>query len=146
MIPMVVKAEETINFSKRRLRLGTVTLTVEVADSDARRARGLMFRHDLPEDHGMFFLFDEERDLSFWMKNTFIPLSIGYFNRKKELIKIVDMKPVKSEMDREVPSYPSGAPAQYALEVSQGWFQRHKVAVGTRWQWEDTPAKAKKTD
>jgi uncharacterized membrane protein (UPF0127 family) len=80
------------------------------------------------------------------MKNTFIPLSIGYFNRKKELIKIVDMKPVKSEMDREVPSYPSGAPAQYALEVSQGWFQRHKVAVGTRWQWEDTPAKAKKTD
>lgn len=146
LIQVAATAAEEVDFSKRRLRLGTVTLTVEVADTDARRARGLMFRQSLSEDQGMLFLFNEEKELSFWMKNTFIPLSIGYFNRKKELIKIVEMSPVKSEIDQAVPSYPSGAPAQSALEVNAGWFKRHNIAVGTRWQWADSPPKSKKAD
>lgn len=118
-----------IRFEKKQLKVGKIILTVEVADTAEKQARGLMYRTSLEDGHGMFFIFDAERQLSFWMKNTFIPLDIGYFDRSKKLVDIQQMDPVGSLM--ELPkSYPSKRPAQYALEVPRGWFKKNRIKEG----------------
>lgn len=121
-----------ITFEKKQLVLGSKTITVEIADTSERSARGLMYRKSLKDDEGMLFIFQEEKVLSFWMKNTFIPLSIGFFNKNKVLIDVQDMEPVTSEMQLEIPSYTSKGPALYALEVPKGWFKKHKISLKSR--------------
>jgi uncharacterized membrane protein (UPF0127 family) len=120
----------TEKLKTKRLVIGGQTLLVEIADTEATRTKGLMFRKSLKDTEGMLFIFDQEEELSFWMKNTFIPLSIGYFNKSKKLIDIQDMAPVASEMQTDLPSYPSKEPAMYALEVPKGWFKKNKVHLG----------------
>jgi uncharacterized protein len=71
----------------------------------------------------MLFVFSEPDYLSFWMKNTWIPLSIAYFNRDKRITDIHDMKPNQT---KEL--YHSSEKALYALEVNQGWFVKRKIS------------------
>lgn len=130
-----------VQFSKARLKLGSTTLAIELAETSAQLERGLMFRKELTESGGMLFVYKREAPLTFWMKNTFIPLSIGFFNAKKELIDIQDMEPVKSEMQAQVPTYESRGAAQYALEVRQGWFERHNIKVKTKFALEKEKAR-----
>jgi uncharacterized membrane protein (UPF0127 family) len=101
-------------------------IPVEIAATDAERKRGLMGRTALAEDAGMFFVFDREQQLSFWMKDTLIPLSIAYINESGRIVDIQDMKPLD-----ETP-HPSAEPAKYALEVNQGFFNEHGVEVGNK--------------
>jgi uncharacterized membrane protein (UPF0127 family) len=122
----------TIVFEQKKIELGSHKLIVEIADTDPKRQRGLMFREKLEEGRGMLFIFPEERVLNFWMKNTFIPLSIGYFNKEKKLITIKDMKPVKSEIQTDLPGYSSEMPAMFALEVPLGWFEKNKISKGAQ--------------
>ena len=105
-----------------------VEVQVEVADDDAERQRGLMGRTALGEDKGMLFVFDGEQELSFWMKGTLIPLSVAYMDSEGRIVDIQDMKP----LDDEPPHYASAEPAQYALEVNQGFFDERGVEVGDR--------------
>ena len=84
-----------------------------------------MFRETLPEDQGMLFVFPYERVLSFWMRNTYIPLDIAFINSAGEIIDIQRMEPID-----ESKHYVSNAPALYALEVNGGWFERHQIEVG----------------
>lgn len=126
-IPLFLKAE--IKFDKKKIKLGSKTLVVEIADTPEKTARGLMYRKQLPEGTGMLFIFPDEQTRSFWMRNTFVPLSIGFFNSKKELVDVQDMEPSTSEMQLDLPTYVSKAPAQYALEVPKGWFSRHKIKL-----------------
>lgn len=127
-------ASTKVVFTKKTLILGKQTLKVEVADTEEKSAQGLMFRKHLPEGEGMIFVFDEEQPRSFWMKNTFIPLSIGFFDSQKKLVEYFDMEPTKSEMDLQPPSYHSKKAAKYALEVPKGWFQKHKIPLGTSFE------------
>ena len=91
---------------------------VEVAADDATRARGLMFRDELGDDRGMFFLFSREQPRSFWMRNTRIPLDIIYLDRHLEVVSIAaDTPPCRT---RRCPSYPSRGPAQFVLEINAG--------------------------
>lgn len=117
-------------FMKKKLLLKGQELTVEIADTNEKHQLGLMFRKSLNEKQGMLFIFEEEKPLSFWMKNTFIDLDIGFFDRQKALINVRSMSAVTSVMESELPSYTSNGPALYALEVPKGWFDRHKVSVG----------------
>lgn len=127
--PGAVRAEEKIEFQTRKMWIGSVPLTVEVADTPERQERGLMFRQSLKDGHGMIFIFRRERPQSFWMKNTFVPLDIGFFDKGKKLIDIQHMDAVGSVM--EVPkSYQSKGPAMYALEVPRGWFAKMKIREG----------------
>ncbi|MFP5518646.1 MAG: DUF192 domain-containing protein [Bdellovibrionia bacterium] len=119
-----------MEFKKAIVQVNDVKIDVELAETAAQQARGLMFRKSLDQGSGMLFIFEEERTLSFWMKNTFIPLSIAYINKDKKIVDIQDMTPVKSVMEENPPSYPSKRPAQYALEVNQGFFKKHKIKVG----------------
>ncbi|MBF2053808.1 MAG: DUF192 domain-containing protein [Candidatus Sericytochromatia bacterium] len=108
------------------LQLGAAELKVELACTPEAQQRGLMFREALPEDQGMLFVFAEEQTLSFWMKNTSLPLSIAYIDAAGEIIDIQELTPFD-----ETPR-PSARPARYALEVNQGWFKRHDIQPGQR--------------
>jgi uncharacterized membrane protein (UPF0127 family) len=103
-----------------------VEVRVEVADDLAEQAKGLMDRTTLGENRGMLFVYPGERELSFWMKNTLIPLSIAFIDSERRIIDIQDMKP----LDDEPPHYVSAEPTQYALEVNQGFFESRGVKVG----------------
>ncbi len=96
---------------------------VEVADDDAERAQGLMFRDAMAPDHGMLFVHDRQERLSFWMKNTRIPLDILYFDEQRKLVSQQRDIPPCSMGDR-CPPYPSEAPARYVLELNAGQAAR----------------------
>ncbi len=108
---------------------GEVSVPVEVADSPDERAVGLMNRESLPEDAGMIFLFEDDSDGGFWMKNTLVPLSIAFADADGTILRILDMDPCEADpceiYDPEV-SYRS------ALEVNQGAFDRWGVVEGDR--------------
>jgi uncharacterized membrane protein (UPF0127 family) len=125
----VFSSANAVEFKTKKLFLGKQTLVVELAETEEQTAQGLMYRKELKEGTGMLFIFPGEAERSFWMKNTFVPLSIGFFNAKKELIDIQDMAPAVSEMQTNFPSYQSKGPAQYALEVPKGWFAKHKIKL-----------------
>ena len=93
--------------------------TVEIADDDAERARGLMFRDALPISDGMLFIHDSQQPLAYWMKNTRIPLDILYFDDSRRLVSQRRDVPSCSAGDR-CPPYPSRAPARYVLELNAG--------------------------
>jgi uncharacterized protein len=103
-----------------------VPVRVEIADTDAEWQTGLMGRTTLEGDAGMLFVFDQEQTLSFWMKDTLIPLSIAYIDAEGRIVDIQDMQP----LDDILPQYVSAEPARYALEVNQGFFEERSVTVG----------------
>ena len=103
-----------------------VPVELEVADTDAERQMGLMGRSVLPEDAGMLFVFEGEQTLSFWMKDTLVPLSIAYIDAQGRVVDIQNMQP----LDDVPPHYVSAEPAKYALEVKQGFFEERGVTVG----------------
>jgi uncharacterized protein len=105
-----------------------VRVRVEIADDAFEIARGLMYRTTLAENRGMLFIFEGEQTLSFTMKNTLIPLSVAFIGSEGRIVDIQDMKP----LDDDPPSYVSARPAQYALEVNQGFFEERGVEVGDR--------------
>jgi hypothetical protein len=124
-VPQLNRGTVTLVDGPRR-----VTLEVEVADTPAARARGLMYRTWLPEYAGMLFVFETPQRLAFWMKNTWIPLSIAFIDASWRVVDIQDMDPPPP--GGEIPIYVSRREAQYALEVNQGFFTRHGIGVGAR--------------
>jgi len=103
--------------------------SVEIADTDAERARGLMFRDELPAGHGMLFIHEQEEPLAYWMKNTRIPLDILFFDRQRHLVSQQRDVPPCDLGDR-CPPYPSDAPALYVLELNAGEAERLHLENG----------------
>ena len=103
-----------------------VELTVEVARTGGERSRGLMFREELAEDGGMVFVFPEDTEAGFWMRDTLIPLSIAFIAADGTIVDIQDMEPLSEDTHRPAEAY------RYALEVNQGWFQQNGFDVGDR--------------
>ena len=93
---------------------------VEIADDDEERARGLMFRESMADDHGMLFVFDEDAPQSFWMKNTFIPLDILYFDGERRFVSGQYRVPTCRYGGERCPNYPSEGDARYVLELNAG--------------------------
>ena len=91
---------------------------VEIADQPQEQMRGLMFRRELPADHGMLFVYQAAEMQSFWMKNCYIPLDIMYFDDRARLINAHYGVPVCR--GDPCPTYPSAAPARYVLELGAG--------------------------
>ena len=110
-------------------QLHALGYAVEVADDDAERARGLMYRDRLEEGTGMLFLHDAERPLAYWMKNTRIPLDILYFDTARKLVSQQRNVPPCSGGD-SCPTYPSAQPARYVLELNAGEAERLKLQDG----------------
>jgi len=101
-------------------------LTAEVAATDNTRTVGLMHRRMMPENRGMLFVFPYTAPQSFWMMNTYIPLSIAFIDEHGTIVNIADMKPLTTD------SHPSARPAKYALEMNRGWFTKRGIKAGAR--------------
>ncbi|NQZ02420.1 MAG: DUF192 domain-containing protein [Bdellovibrionales bacterium] len=124
--------KDQVTFRKAKLELGQKRLTVELAENDEQRQQGLMHRKSLEDGYGMLFIFPQQRVLTFWMKNTLLPLSIGYFDKDQKLVTIVKMNPESPMvLDENLKRYPSVQPAKYALEVPQGWFDSNNIKTGS---------------
>lgn len=127
-----IEAKTEVQFLKRTIQVGKKNLQVEIADNPEKAARGLMYRTSLKVDEGMLFIFHNEVTRHFWMKNTFIPLSIGFFDKNKKLVDVQEMQPVTSEMQKNIPTYTSKMPAQFVLEMPSGWFKKNKIRTGAK--------------
>ena len=103
-----------------------VCIRAEVADTPEKRMLGLSRRASLPQDGGMLFVFGETVSYPFWMKDTYIPLSIAFISEEGLMVDIQDMEPLSER------SHYSTQPYRYALEANQGFFQRNGIAVGGR--------------
>ncbi len=110
----------------------TITVDVEIAESDQERNVGLMRRTSLGEDAGMIFLFPslQPEDGAFWMFNTLIPLDIAFIGPDNRIGSIRQMEPCVSPVAQYCPNYAAGVPFETALEVNAGFFARHDVAPG----------------
>ncbi|AHY41618.1 DUF192 domain-containing protein [Stutzerimonas decontaminans] len=108
------------------LRLGEHEVHAEYAQTPPERERGLMGRSELAADSGMLFRFDEVRRHCLWMKNTPLPLSAAFLDEDGVIVDVIDLEPLSTEIRC------SQAPARYALEVNQGWFEAQGIRAGDR--------------
>ena len=99
-------------------------ISVEVAKTPEERAHGLMGRKDLGKDEGMLFIFEAEGYHGFWMKDTYVPLSIAFIDKEGRIVRITDMKP------RTLESHIPPQPILYALEMKKAWFSNNGIKVG----------------
>jgi uncharacterized protein len=106
-------------------------LEVEIARTADEQAAGLMHRNTLPPDRGMLFVYDRDKKLTFWMKNTSIPLSIAFVSADGIIKEIYDMKPFS--LNR----ISSRHSVRYALEVNQGYFEEYGISVGDQVEFPD---------
>jgi uncharacterized membrane protein (UPF0127 family) len=108
------------------LTVGGHPVQAEHVFTQEARAYGLMKRDSLPEDHGMLFTYPDTKVRGFWMKDTWIPLSIAFTDADGTIVKIADMEP--HDTTRTSSLYP----AMHALEMTKGWFDEHGVKKGDR--------------
>jgi uncharacterized membrane protein (UPF0127 family) len=109
-----------------RIQVGAHAVTAEVASTPEQRTLGLMYRFSLPADRGMLFVFPAPEFQGFWMRNTFVPLSIAFIAADGTILNVEDMAP------HDDSRHPSQGPALYALEMRKGWFAERHLGAGTR--------------
>ncbi len=107
-----------------KLTIGKHKAMAEVAINPEQRAVGLMHRFSLKPDHGMLFVFERAEAQGFWMRNTYVPLSIAFIAPDGRIVNIEDMRPQTEE------THYSKGPALYALEMRKGWFAERGIGPG----------------
>ena len=108
-------------------KTGVHTFTVELAETDAEREKGLMFRKELPEGRGMLFDFHAEAPVGFWMQNTYIPLDMIFIRGDGRILRIAEnTEPLSTKI------VPSGGPVRAVLEVIGGTARKMGIAPGDR--------------
>ncbi|EKD83119.1 MAG: hypothetical protein ACD_39C00873G0001, partial [uncultured bacterium] len=113
--------------------LAGTSLKIWLARTYEEKAKGLMFFESMQKDEGMLFVYDSPRIMSFWMKNTRIPLDLVFFSDNLEINGwIKNMQPGYGLPERNLPSYVSELPAQYALELNAGSIDSLKLKLGDR--------------
>jgi uncharacterized membrane protein (UPF0127 family) len=108
-------------------KTGVHVFSVELAATDAERARGLMFRKELPDGKGMLFDFEREQEVAMWMKNTLIPLDMIFITAGGRILRIAEnTEPLSTRI------IPSGGPVRAVLEVIGGTARKLGIAAGDR--------------
>ena len=106
---------------------GVHAFAVEMARTDAERAKGLMYRKELPEGRGMLFDFEREQETAFWMKNTYISLDMIFIRQDGRILRIAEnTEPLSEKM------VASGGPVRGVLEVIAGTARKFGIAPGDR--------------
>ena len=108
---------------------GQVEVAIDVVSTPQDRSRGLMFREQLGEREGMWFVFEESSPYSFWMKNTLMPLDIVFVDEHMAIVDIIQADPCQQD---PCPTYTPKASARYVLEVNQNFTARAGVKAGNR--------------
>ena len=114
------------NLAATTLKVGMHNIRAQLAITPMQRQIGLMHRREMPSHEGMLFVFDEPSQQCFWMRNTFIPLSIAFLADDGTVVNLADMKPQSDD------SHCSAKPVRFVLEMNQGWFVKRGVKPGTR--------------
>jgi uncharacterized membrane protein (UPF0127 family) len=117
---------ETRDLIIERAEGGTAMVRAEIARTTEEKRQGLMFRESLDDGQGMLFVFDRDQIMSFYMKNTLIPLSIAFIRSDGGIAEIRRLRPLDES------TVLSSRSVRYALEVPQGWFERAGIKVGDR--------------
>jgi hypothetical protein len=107
------------------------TVTIEIADTDSARARGLMQRASLPEQSAMLFLFPREQVQSFWMANTPLALDLFFVDADSQIVSIA--KYTRPFSDEQIVSE---GPAQYVVETPAGFADTYGIVEGNRVRWQ----------
>ena len=110
-----------------QVQVGSVPAEVEVARTPEARSRGLMHREGLGRDEGMLIVMPDPQVIRIWMRNTLIPLDVGFFDAEGRLIEFLSMEP---DGGRRI--HRSSEPALYALEMNRGWFKSRGLEPGAR--------------
>jgi uncharacterized membrane protein (UPF0127 family) len=110
----------------QNISIGEIEVSVEVANCLESRRKGLMNRISLDENSGMLFIFSDSKPRSFWMYETYLPLSIAYIDELGIITEIRGMVPL------DLNGVKSSSPAKFALEMNEGWFDRNKIRVGNK--------------
>jgi len=122
--PVWPAGKQTVEIASKS---GVHVFSVEIADNDAERARGLMYRKELPEGQGMLFDFHREQEVSFWMQNTYIPLDMVFIRADGRILRIAEnTEPLSTKL------IPSGGPVRAVLEVIGGTTRKLGIAPGDR--------------
>ena len=120
---------ESVEFPRGTIMVDDVPLEVQIADTEPRRVRGLMFQDQLPYDQGMIFVFQESGLYSLWMLNMQFPLDMIWFDENGLVVHIeTDVPPCKSAL--EITTCQSIIPdgnAKYILEVTSGFVEQHNI-------------------
>ncbi|HOD53133.1 MAG TPA: DUF192 domain-containing protein [Candidatus Cloacimonadota bacterium] len=102
----------------------SIYFETEIADSPEKTEKGLMYRKEMKDNQGMFFIFDYDKPLSFWMKNTYIPLDIIFIDSNLQIVSISEnCMPLSEDM------IPSLKPAKYVLEVNAGLTRKLSIKI-----------------
>ena len=109
------------------IKVGERTVQMQVAALPPELQKGLMFRKTMGENEGMLFVFTAPQSMGFYMRNTTLPLDIGYFDASGELKEIYPMYPLD---ERTVAS--RSRSIQFCLEMNQGWYGRSGVKPGAK--------------
>lgn len=121
----VFKDEGQLVFLKKGTGQTITVINIQIADNDQERAQGLMWRASMPEDDGMLFIFDKQKILTFWMKNTYIPLDMVFADKTGKIVMIHAEAVPFSEA-----SITSDQPAKYVVEVNGGFCARYGIKDG----------------
>jgi len=105
-------------------KVGNIPIKIQIVDNEIERKKGLMFRQSMPQNEGMLFIHDFPDICGYYMKNTYIPLSIAYADEEGVIFQIEDMTP------GDLTSVIAIQPALYALEMNQGWFDANGIVIG----------------
>lgn len=127
-------APQAVEFRQQEITLASphgesIVIDAEIAETGDQHQRGLMFRDHLDPRAGMLFVFNRQQPVTFWMKNTLIPLDILFFDAAGNLVSSTTMEPCRVDGDA-CPLYPSAAPARYALEVHAGFVSQYQIERG----------------
>ncbi len=116
---------------KKYLKINNVEVIVELARSDAERAKGLGYRDSLPENTGMLFVFNDPKRWDFWMEGMRFGLDFLWIENER-VVDITESVPPPSETGNVPVFVRPRAEVHYVLEVNKGWIQRHGLAIGDR--------------
>jgi len=130
LLPLLALAGCATGAAQHWVELEGTRYKVELAQNDETRARGLMFRDAMPDDHGMLFIHEREEPQAYWMKNTKIGLDILYFDSQRRLVSQQrDVPPCSA--GNMCPPYPSTGPARYVLELNAGQAEKIRLKDGS---------------
>ena len=130
--PRSVESAPTIVFATES---GEVKFALEIADSPEEQEKGLMNREKIEDTYGMLFIFPREERVSFWMKNTLIPLDMIFMDEDLQIVHIAqNAEPCISKDDSKCPLYSAPSSAKYVLEIRGNLSKEKQIQVGNRAQ------------
>ncbi|MDH5463959.1 MAG: DUF192 domain-containing protein [Nitrosopumilus sp.] len=123
------------SFHSNMIKIDDVVVDVQIADTDVKRTRGLMFEEQMPYDQGMLFIYEESGNYSFWMHNVEFALDIIWFDDKGNAVHIEQDVPPCTTEPQYCEVYDPGAEALYVFEATAGFVEKFGITDSSKFSW-----------